>query len=147
MVKKVQCVIFRSPDKPQFLILHRIKEKGGYWQNVTGSVEEGEDSLSAAKREVKEETGVDKDSILTIYEDLFKFNFSLPAKGDIEEKVYAFEVKPGTKIDTSKNVYPEHDDYRWVGADEAVKLIKWKSNKEAVEKTLEALKRDGLAYL
>lgn len=42
----------------QVLLLERA-DKPGFWQSVTGSLEEGESTRNAAIREVKEETGLD----------------------------------------------------------------------------------------
>lgn len=138
MVDKVQCVIFKYAQRPMFLVLHRTKEKGGYWQNVTGSVEKGETDISAAKREVKEETTISEDSIIKIY-DLFTFTFQEPGKEKKEEKVYAFLVKLDVDIDLSKNVYTEHTEYEWADADAAVRLIKWESNKKAISETIKKI--------
>ena len=42
----------------QVLIMERA-DKAGYWQSVTGSLEQGETPIQAAIREVQEETGLD----------------------------------------------------------------------------------------
>ena len=55
---EVQAVIFRRKPSLEFLILRRVPEKGGFWQNLSGGVEEGESLLDTLKRELKEE--VDK---------------------------------------------------------------------------------------
>lgn len=49
-------VLIHTPDL-QVLLLERA-DKAGFWQSVTGSVEEGETPYQAAIREVKEETGL-----------------------------------------------------------------------------------------
>ncbi|MEQ8762414.1 MAG: NUDIX domain-containing protein [Planctomycetota bacterium] len=43
---------------PEVLMLRRVKERGRFWQGVSGKVEPGDSSLTAAaRREVSEETG------------------------------------------------------------------------------------------
>jgi lipoyl(octanoyl) transferase len=41
------------------LLLRRSEERGGFWQQVTGCIEPGEDPAAAARRELREETGAD----------------------------------------------------------------------------------------
>ena len=50
-------VIIYTKDM-EILLLHR-KDKKNFWQSVTGSIEEGESPVNAAKRELLEETGID----------------------------------------------------------------------------------------
>jgi dATP pyrophosphohydrolase len=57
--RSVQVVIFadRSGER-QYLLLRRVASHGGFWQSVTGSLEDGETHRQAAVREVWEETGI-----------------------------------------------------------------------------------------
>lgn len=55
--KKVQVVLLR-PSERQFLLLKVNEIRGGFWQNITGSVEKDESYISAAHRETFEETGL-----------------------------------------------------------------------------------------
>lgn len=50
-------VLIHTPDL-QVLIMERADKKG-FWQSVTGSLEQGETPLQTAIREVSEETGLD----------------------------------------------------------------------------------------
>ncbi|MES2013717.1 MAG: dihydroneopterin triphosphate diphosphatase [Pseudomonadota bacterium] len=50
-------VLIHTPDL-QVLIMERADKKG-FWQSVTGSLEQGETPLQTAIREVREETGLD----------------------------------------------------------------------------------------
>ena len=43
----------------KLLLLRRTPERGGFWQQVTGRIDPGEDPASAARRELREETGAD----------------------------------------------------------------------------------------
>lgn len=50
-------VLIHTPDL-QVLMMERADKKG-FWQSVTGSLEQGETPLQTAIREVREETGLD----------------------------------------------------------------------------------------
>ena len=50
-------VLIHTPDL-QVLMMERA-DKAGFWQSVTGSLEQGETPLQTAIREVREETGLD----------------------------------------------------------------------------------------
>lgn len=52
-------VLIHTPDL-QVLLLERA-DKPDYWQSVTGSLEPGETPREAARREVREETGLEVD--------------------------------------------------------------------------------------
>lgn len=54
-------IIYRRTDEgPKFLVMYH---RGRYWNFPKGSIEAGEDSLQAAMREVREETGLAKSEL------------------------------------------------------------------------------------
>ena len=131
---EVQAVIFRLKPTLEFLILHRVPEKGGFWQNLSGGVEEGESLLNALKRELKEEVSIDK-QIKRIIEDVYFYEWE-QAGQKIKEWVFAVEVYPNTEVKLSE----EHDEYRWCDAEEAKALLKWEDTKIAIDRTIQKLK-------
>ena len=120
-------LFYRDKDEIKYLLLKRTEERGGFWQPVTGGVEEGEDLLYAARREVMEETGFLK--VKKMYDVRYKFNFKVGDK-DITEYVFAFEVD-SMDVNFSKR---EHSEIKWVTYEEALKYLKWETNKEALKK-------------
>ncbi|WP_297216455.1 NUDIX pyrophosphatase [Thermoplasma sp.] len=128
---KVQAVIYRCGKWPEFLILHRNKEHGDFWQNVTGNVEPGEDLGRALLREVREETGIGSDCIMHIAHRIMAFRFRAHEM-DFIEYVYAIRVRDSCPIDISNNVDREHDAYEWVSLDRAVRTMRWYTNADAV---------------
>jgi lipoyl(octanoyl) transferase len=52
-------VVRPGPAGPELLALHRLPNRGGFWQPVTGHAETGEAALESARRELLEETGLD----------------------------------------------------------------------------------------
>lgn len=125
-------------------MLKRIPEKGDFWQPVSGGYEEEDKSLqSCAIREACEEAGVRESDIVRVVSDvhLFQFatkNLKLAAKngGEIILTEFAFgiEVTSKAQVDLTKNVYPEHSQFRWVDFDTALDLLKWEENKTALKK-------------
>jgi len=138
---QIEAILFRkasNKDKKNFyeyLILKRIPAKGGFWQPVTGGVEDGETPLVAVKREVEEETGIT--NLKRIVKDVHYFAFLEPERR--EEYVFGIEVDPEQSICFDKNVYLEHDELRWCSYEEALSLLKWQNNKDGLKKLLTIL--------
>jgi len=99
---------------------------------VTGGLEEGETRVEALERELLEETGIK--NLVRIIEDVYYFE--LPTILHEKEYVYGVEVLPTEEIEIDNR---EHSEYRWCSLQEALKLLKWKENKEALEKLHEIL--------
>jgi 8-oxo-dGTP pyrophosphatase MutT (NUDIX family) len=125
---EVEAIIFRRNDKRiEYLLLKRLPQKNGFWQPVTGGMEEGETREEALRREIREETGVK--NIVAVIEGLYYFEFSDPNLN--QEYVYGVEVSPSEVIVLDRK---EHSEYRWCSFQEALQLLHWKENKEALEK-------------
>ena len=116
------------------------------WQGVAGGGEGKETPLEAALREFNEETGIKKskivrlDSISTI--PIYHFKDSVNWEGDIyvvKEYAFATEIK-NDKIKLSS----EHLEYKWVSFEEANKLLKWDSNRNALWEIKERINRGKL---
>jgi 8-oxo-dGTP pyrophosphatase MutT (NUDIX family) len=130
---QVEAIIFRrNGNKIEYLLLKRIPERNGFWQPVTGGVEEGETRKEALHREIREETGVK--NVITVIEGLHHFEFSDPNLN--QEYVYGVEVSPSEEIVLDGK---EHSEYRWSSFEEALQLLNWKENKEALRRLNETL--------
>ena len=125
---QVEAILFRRENgRTQYLLLKRTPEREGFWQPVTGGVEEGETRIDALKREVTEETGIK--GILGIIEGIHYFEFSDPYLN--KEYVYGVEVSADEKVVIDEK---EHSEFRWCSLQETLRLMKWKENKEALKK-------------
>ena len=136
---QVQAILFRkSKEKIQYLVMKTTPEREGFWQPITGGLEEGETRFESLKREVLEETGV-KDFV-RIIEDVHYYEYSGPhfVKGFdfIKEYVFGVEISSVEKIVLDGE---EHSEFRWCSFQEALNLLKWKENKEALTKLNEIL--------
>jgi lipoyl(octanoyl) transferase len=133
--KQIGCIVFRQNNNQlEFLLLKRIPEKGGFWQSITGEVED-ENLKDAVLREAKEEAGIEKDAVLRLIENVNSFDYENDKKGCIvREYVFGLEVSPDQKISLDKNIYKEHDEFRWVSLEDALHLLKWETSKDSVKK-------------
>lgn len=135
---KVQVFLFyEAPDGARrFLVFRYGENKGGFWQPVTGSVEEGETFIEGALREAQEESGVEaleKNLIETGY------TFEFEAWGNrYREQAFGLRVKNETVV-----LSEEHEECRWGSFDDAMKLIKWETNKEGLRRLSAVLEGSG----
>jgi diaminopimelate epimerase len=136
-----------GPDGlPRFLLLRRIPRNGGFWQGITGAPEWGETDEEAAVREVREETGLDvsgrirsggygyqlqrKEAAKAEWERLYG-----PGVDVVPEDVYSADAPAGWEPALSW----EHDDHRWCGLDEALSLLRWEENRDALRVVVRSL--------
>jgi len=119
----------------RFLLLKRTKDNGGFWQPVVGKLEDDEQPVTGARRELREEIGL-RDT-MHISEKLYEFTIDKHYKTGERiapqiEYCYAIEVSPDTLIDITKNPDAEHDTYLWATYEEAMTLLRWDNNKDAL---------------
>ncbi len=135
---QVEAILFRFINGScEYLLLKRIDRRGGFWQPVTGGLEEGEELPDAVVREVKEETGITK--LKRIIPGIYQFTFG--EKPFLKEYVFGAEINPSERIVFDKNVYEEHDNYRWCSYKEALQLLKWPGNKKGLTNLHTILKK------
>ena len=139
-----------TADRREYLLLRRVASHGGFWQSVTGSLEDGETHLDAAAREVREETGVaclPGDLIQLGLVNTFEIapqwrSKYAPGVTHNEEVCFALSV-----LQRDVRTDPlEHDDYTWASFAAASAMVYWESTRRAlaeVEKLLEAVPRNG----
>jgi 8-oxo-dGTP pyrophosphatase MutT (NUDIX family) len=134
--RKVQVwVVFRAPGRPvQVLILKTRKDRGAFWQPVTGGVEPGEASVDAAFREVCEETSIKRLSqprpLKTVFRFQSRWGHPVSERGYwIEAHVEDGQAKPPqVKIDPH-----EHVDSEWVSIAAARRKIYFESNRKLLD--------------
>lgn len=146
--RSVQVVIFAETDcGREFLLLRRIASCGGFWQSVTGSLEDEETHPETAVREVREETGISVSpedlidlQLLNSFEIAPQWRSKYaPGVTQNTEVCFAIEVgKCAVRVDAI-----EHDAWAWVGYDQAMQLLHWESGKRALASLAGMLTRRG----
>jgi 8-oxo-dGTP pyrophosphatase MutT (NUDIX family) len=125
----------QTDDGWRYLLLHRVPERDGFWQGVSGGVEWGETLQHAARRELLEETGLHPVELRRVD---CSYTFAMqeqwqrwyaPGTAQIAEHVFLALVE-GEQPVLSAEV---HDDWRWCTYDEALTLLAWPENIEALK--------------
>lgn len=105
------------------------------WQFVAGGGEDSESAFDAARREIFEEIGVEATTILKL-----KSMCYIPADIFPKRKLYNWpddmyvipEYSFAFRCDEKIKLSCEHSDFRWLTYNDAVKILKWDSNKTAL---------------
>ena len=128
--RKVQGIIYyKNKDGGLSILgLHRTPEEGGFWQPLTGTVEEGESYEECLVRELQEETGITNDRITKIEGPINSFQWSRD-NTLYEELVYSVEVSSETQVQLSD----EHDEYRWITPVETKVMFKFQEIKDGID--------------
>jgi putative (di)nucleoside polyphosphate hydrolase len=118
-------------DRKGRVFVGRRIDTPGAWQMPQGGIDEGEKPREAARRELKEETGTDKATIIAESKQWLRYD--VPAElQDVawgggyrgqEQKWFAmrFSGKDGD-IDLNSH-HPEFDAWKWVASSELTRLI------------------------
>ncbi len=120
-------ILFRVDDdgRPRYLLL----DYGKHWDYPKGHLEEGEDDLAAAWRELAEETGItDAVRVGEFSHDLTYF-FRTKAAGLVRKTVRFFLARTARKRVTLSH---EHAGYRFLPYEDAMDLVTFKSSKDVL---------------
>lgn len=135
--RKVQVVIYYNDENAikQFLLLKVNQERGLFWQNVTGSVDEGEDFKQAAIREAMEETDLKTENLNQIYQSQLCFNFTDRWEKEVTEQVFFFHCKEKWNVTLDPN---EHCEFNWVSEENINQhSVKYETNHLALKAAMD----------
>ena len=129
---KVEAIVYYTGESEikQFLAVKRSPEDGGFWQPVTGTLEAIDNIENCILREITEEIGLVKEDIISISECIYHFVWNKKLVGDINEYVFAVEVKKSSQIRLSF----EHVEFKWGTKDEIMNIYEMSDNKIALGK-------------
>lgn len=134
----VSALVLIHTSDLQVLLLERA-DKAGFWQSVTGSIEEGESPYEAAIREVAEETGLvatdynfydmQASNVYEIYEHWR--NRYAPGVTHNAEHMFGLELPAPLPVQLAPD---EHVRYEWVNWREAAKKVFSWTNVDALKR-------------
>lgn len=123
----VAAFVYTGGAQPRFLLLKRVEALGGFWQPITGVVDDGESPRDAVVREVAEESGIRRFTRVTDLD----YAYDYPANGQTcMERCFALEVAPDTPVTLSD----EHTAFCWRDYAEAARLLYYQEYRDALER-------------
>lgn len=136
--KSAGAIIFRKENGNTYYLL--LRYRSGHWEFPRGHIEEGETQEQAARREIKEETGIKDLKIIPGFREYTKFLFKKTYNLKPEEKkkppwifklVYFFLAETVTK---SVMLDEENTGFLWLPYEQALKKITYKPAKTVFKK-------------
>ncbi|XP_030625242.1 bis(5'-nucleosyl)-tetraphosphatase [asymmetrical] [Chanos chanos] len=127
-------IIFRRlaqrspPDNIEYLLLQTSYGEH-HWTPPKGHVDPGEDDLTTALRETREEAGLGAEHLRVVDGFLQELRYQVRGK-DKEVLYWLAELRdPNVAVTLSE----EHQDYRWVKLEEACRLAKYKDMQDTLQ--------------
>jgi bis(5'-nucleosidyl)-tetraphosphatase len=126
-------VFHRSDDGCRFLLLLSRLTKRPLWEFPKGGVDDGETLAEAALRELREETGLDGESIrmITEFEHREEYRFT-SGKGDartLVRKEVTYFLAESLSIDVTLSAH-EASQYAWLSLEDAIRKLKYKARRD-----------------
>ena len=141
--KSAGAIIFRKENGINYyLLLHYMPAepgKHGQWGFAKGHIEGNETDEQTARREIKEETGIEDLKIIIGFKELEKYFFrkSYGLKGEARKKApWVFKLVTFFLAETKTKdvkVSSEHSDFLWLPIEEAIKKITFKNSKKLLK--------------
>ena len=146
--KGVGIVVLNNKNK--VFVAKRIDNPQNFWQMPQGGVDQGEDFLAAAYRELEEETSIKKVKLIKEIEGLISYQLPNHLLGKIwkgkykgqEQKWFLMRFLGEDRDINIKTKKPEFLEWKWVNLQEITELVVdfkfhvYKNVKEKVEKIL-----------
>ena len=137
-------------NKNKVFVAKRIDNPKNYWQMPQGGIDDGEDNLKAALRELKEETSINSVELIKEIEGYLTYNLPNNLLGIIwkgkfkgqKQKWYVFKFNGNDKEINLKTKKPEFLEWKWIDLENITdtvvdfKLEIYKRIKEEVKKII-----------
>lgn len=119
-----------------------IKHIAGYWGFPKGHPEKGESEIETARRELKEETGITKVSLMADIDltDFYKFEYNKKAISKVVRYFLGFAHNSENRIVLNE----EATDYVWANHDKALGIIIFRGLKNIINQSHDWLQKNYL---
>ena len=125
--KSAGAIVFRRNKKIKYLL---IQYSWGHWEFPRGLIEEGESLEDTARREIKEETGIEDIRFISGFKEWIKFFFKLKGKNIMKIATFLLAETKTKEVKISW----EHTGYKWLAYEEAMKQLTFENTKEVLKK-------------
>lgn len=116
-----------SPDRHAYLLL----DYGRHWDYPKGHVDKGEDDRSAAKRELLEETGLDRVDLVPDFAQEIVYFFKDKKKGSLIKKTVVFFL--GRVHSRNVKLSHEHVGFTFLPYDESRRTLTYASARKVLD--------------
>jgi len=129
--------VYQGPDGPKVLL---VLHQAGHWSFPKGHPEEGETEVETIKRELSEETGIDRVDLIT--EKTFIENYSFEKDGVVYNKTVRYLI---AEVEKTNNQTPaefraEIPKLEWLSPEQALNRLSYPEAKELLREVLDHLK-------
>ena len=123
----VGAVLFRRDANRKYLLLHY---EAGHWDFPKGNVEEGEAPDNTARREIREETGIEDITFIPGFDEKIRYFYKRQKKIIAKEVEFLLAETKSQKVTLSF----EHTGFEWLSYDEASERITFRNSKDILKK-------------
>lgn len=119
-------IVFRNHPRREYLVL----DYGSHWDFPKGHIETGEDPMATARRELREETGIQNARFVSGYMERMRYFYRRAGEQMRKVVIYFLAEAAGEEVILSH----EHCGYAWVSYEEGLQRLTFKTAKELLSK-------------